>query len=645
MKLINTILFLVFCLFANAQNLVSKDGDKHIRIKNSSYELVVNKNPIGIELLKGNLVISSLSGSNGFSYSNENGANHLVAINDWQKQGKTLFLKAESDQTEMLSEIVIVMKNDKVEVSWTLPEMENVESMKLAFDLIDGNHWYGGHVNGGHNWPLETAQVSFEPFLAHSNQGTPFWLTSAGVGYFMPCYHPMGFTINNEDNGRFEVSVKETRKVSMELLIEENAPKVYRSFAKEIGLPKVVPPKGFFDKPTFNTWIEYMKDLDQQKIMDYAHDIRENDFPCDVLMIDAGWSPIHGEYEFIEERFPDPKAMIDELHEMGFKVMLWISPYVREGSKDFEFLVSNDYLIRDETGTKPGHIKWWGGNDYELDMSNPEAFDWFLEKLRKLQQKYGVDGFKQDGGDAKYIPENYQTFADVSSNGSTDYWAKLGDYFEYNEYRVSWMAQSSGLVQRLRDKHNNWTRESGLGSLIPDGLTNSLIGYPYFCPDMIGGGDAKDFRDPNYKGMGTELFIRWTEASALMPMMQFSYSPWHLEKKTVGICRKYAKLHEDLGDYIYEFALQAATTGDPIARPLFYDNPEDEEAYLISDEFILGDRILVAPVLEEGAIDRNIYLPKGLWKDYWSDKTYQGGRTLEDYPAPIDVLPLFIKLN
>jgi alpha-glucosidase (family GH31 glycosyl hydrolase) len=162
---------------------------------------------------------------------------------------------------------------------------------------------------------------------------------------------------------------------------------------------------------------------------------------------------------------------------------------------------------------------------------------------------------------------------------------------------------------------------------------------------MIGGGDSKDFRDPNYKGMGTELFIRWTQASALMPMMQFSYAPWNLDADALKICRKYAKLHEELGGYIYELALKNQKTGDPIVRPLFYDNTEDEQAYLVSDQFMLGDRFLVAPVLEKGAVKRNIYLPKGLWKDYWTNTIYAGGVSIVDYHAPIDVLPIMIKLD
>jgi alpha-glucosidase len=645
MKFLATLSFVLLAVVVSAQKLISTGASGKIEIENHSYKLVINKKPAGFKIIRGGQVVSELSEPNGFSFMNGNQAVSLSEVSSFQLQGKTLFLKMQSADGKIKSDLAFALSPSKIDLSWTLPEFEKISNMKLSFRIDAGKHWYGGHVTSGHNWPLETAQVSFDPLLAHSNQATPFWLSASGVGYYLPTYKTMGFTINNQNNGNFEVFLKGSRRMDLQLLIGENSREAYKMFARAAGLPQVVPPKAFFEKPQFNTWIEYMKNVDQEKILDYARKIRQNDFPCEVLMVDAGWHPIHGEYEFIPEKFPDPKAMVDELHRMGFKIMLWVSPYVRKGSANFDFLASNGYLIKDEKGINPGQITWWGGTDYEIDMSNPDAFAWFVEKLRKLQREYGIDGFKQDGGDTEYIPESYKTFTGATPNHSTDYWAKLGDYFEYNEYRVSWMAQSSGLVQRLRDKHITWTRESGLGSLVPNGLISSLLGYSYFCPDMIGGGDAKDFRDPNYKGMGTELFIRWTQASALMPMMQFSYAPWNLDADALKICRKYAKLHEELGGYIYELALKNQKTGDPIVRPLFYDNTEDEQAYLVSDQFMLGDRFLVAPVLEKGAVKRNIYLPKGLWKDYWTNTIYTGGVSIIDYSAPIDVLPILIKLD
>ena len=175
-------------------------------------------------------------------------------------------------------------------------------------------------------------------------------------------------------------------------------------------------------------------------------------------------------------------------------------------------------------------------------------------------------------------------------------------------------------------------------------MAEGIIGYPFFCPDMIGGGEMGNFLENNVKGVDRELFVRWVQVSALMPMMQFSYAPWKLDSTVNSICRKYAEIHRSLGDYIYSLAIQSSETGIPIVKPLFFRNPEDEKTYAISDQFMLGDRFLVAPVLKKGDVSRDIYLPKGTWVDYWDGKIFQGNTTLQHYAAPIEKLPIFISI-
>lgn len=645
MKFIGFLLLLFLPIQVFSQVPALNETSSGLNIKTDKYTVRITKDPLGLIILRKDQVIASLCDSAGLTYQDKDNTIRLTAIDTWKMEGKTLSVNCGTNLPGSQSNLNFVFESDRILLTWKQPEQQKIENMTISFSVSNGNHWYGGPVNSGHNWPLETSPNNFDPMISTSNQATPFWLTSVGVGYYLPTYKSMGFRLNNKMNNRFELFLKDSNLLELQLLIGNDVRDTYRIFAKTIGLPKTVPSKGFFTQPIFNTWIEYLSDIDQTKLLAYAHNIRSKKFPCEVLMIDAGWSADKSHFEFDKIKFPDPKAMIDELHRLNFKLLLWASPYVAFETNEYSFLNKSNYFIKDENGKKPGKITWWGGTDYEVDMSNPQAFEWFFNKLQDLQIRYGVDGFKLDGGDAEYIPCNYKTFANISPSHSTDMWAQLGTKFEYNEYRVSWMMQSSGLVQRLRDKHNNWSSLNGLGSLIPHGITCSLIGYSYFSPDMIGGGDSKDFRNPNYKGMGTELFVRWAQASALMPMMQFSYAPWNLDEKSSDICRRYADLHQQLGDYIYKLAKNTAKTGDPIIRPLFYNYPKDEKAFMVNDQFLLGNRFLVAPIVKQGAIARNVYLPKGLWKDFWSGTIYNGGIELKDFPAPIDVLPLFVKID
>ena len=461
----------------------------------------------------------------------------------------------------------------------------------------------------------------------------------------MPTYQPMGFSINKGSDGLFSFNVRQVSTLEYRIIIGDSIVEAYDTFTALVGRPKVTPPRGYFAQPIFNTWIELKIDVAQDDVLRYAETLRRHEFPCDVFMIDDRWQRAYGDHEFDPEKFPDPKSMIDRMHELGFRVILWVVPFVHDNGENYAFLQKKGWLVRDQRGQAPCRIRWWNGQASLVDLSNPEAFSWFVRELKALQENYGVDGFKLDGGDAQYFKPGFKTFAGVSANRYTDLFAQVGSHLAINEYRVSWLVQDLGLVQRLRDKNNNWSAASGLGSLVPHGLTESLIGYAYFCPDIIGGGLDGDFRADRFGGMDRELFVRWTQASAMMPMMQFSFAPWNMDQEVISICRRYAGLHVQLSDYIYSLAQEARDTGRPIIRPLFFRNPEDQKTYTISDQFMLGERFLVAPVLTKGAAGRDVYLPSGLWKDFWSGEIYQGRQTLENYPAPLEKLPVFVSID
>jgi alpha-glucosidase (family GH31 glycosyl hydrolase) len=156
-------------------------------------------------------------------------------------------------------------------------------------------------------------------------------------------------------------------------------------------------------------------------------------------------------------------------------------------------------------------------------------------------------------------------------------------------------------------------------------------------PDMIGGnqydGDKAD----------KELMIRWAQASALMPLIQFSIGPWHFDEQTVAAARAASQLHVRFAPLIIEMARAAPKTGEPILAPLWYHFPRDPATFDITDQYMLGPDVIVAPVLSKGATARDLYLPAGKWRDAKSAAVLEGGRTLKAHPAPLDVLPLFVR--
>jgi alpha-glucosidase len=328
--------------------------------------------------------------------------------------------------------------------------------------------------------------------------------------------------------------------------------------------------------------------------------------------------------------------------------MLWICPFVSADSEIFRALQKQRLLILDKDKTqdvlwadsknKAAIIRWWNGASALVDLSNPKAQQWFKEKLDYLVNEYGVDGFKFDAGDARFYAQDIISYNAKIPNDHTNYFAELGLQYPLNEYRAAWKMAGLPLAQRLRDKTHKW---SDLVKLIPDLMSQSVMGYAYTCPDMIGGGEYQSFL--NGAVIDEELVVRSAQVHALMPMMQFSVAPWRvLSKDNAAICLRMSKLHEEFGEHILNLAKEASQTGEPIAKPMELAFPGNGYE-LIKDQFVLGNDIIVAPVVEKGVRSRKVVLPIGRWQAEDGVK-YSGGRTIE-VSVPLERLPYFRKVN
>ena len=193
------------------------------------------------------------------------------------------------------------------------------------------------------------------------------------------------------------------------------------------------------------------------------------------------------------------------------------------------------------------------------------------------------------------------------------------------------------LVQRLRDKSHTW---DDVRVLIPDMIGLGLIGHQFGCPDMIGGGEWTSFQDTSV--LDEELIVRSAQVSALMPMMQFSVAPWRvLNKENLTICKKMANLHYRMGREILELAKESAVSGEPMIRNLEYEYPGKgyEEN---KDQFLLGNKIMVAPVVVKSQRSREVVFPEGNWKGD-DGSTVKGPVTLK-IDVPLERLPWYRKM-
>ncbi len=499
------------------------------------------------------------------------------------------------------------------------------------FPSLKNEKWWGGFVALGSKMPFDSNTEVYDLSTQNfNNQIVPLLLSSEGR--YIWCEHPFKFQMRNDTLVLFS-DYEEPQVVTA----GKNLKEAYLAAAvKHFPATGTIPEEVFFSKPQYNTWIELMYDQNQHDILKYAHSILENSFPTGILMIDDNWQRYYGNFDFKAEKFEDARAMNDKLHQLGFDVMLWVCPFVSPDTPEFRELRKKGYLLKDKTNGKPAIINWWNGYSACIDVTNPDAVVWLKDALRKTQKVYGVDGFKFDAGDIAYMTGDYD-FYDKTANTNifSQRWAEIGFDFPFNELRTTWKTGGQPLVQRLGDKSYSWNSNR---LLIPDMTTAGLLGFPYTCPDMIGGGEFNSFLNVKDGKLDEELIVRSCQIHALMPMMQFSVAPWRiLNRDNMEICARYARLHEQMGDYILSCARRMSTTNEPIVRSMEYVYPH--QGFInCKDQFMLGDKYLVAPIIEKG-YQRTVRLPKGKWKDD-QGMIIKGPKTIE-IEVPISRLPYY----
>ena len=364
--------------------------------------------------------------------------------------------------------------------------------------------------------------------------------------------------------------------------------------------------------------------------------------------------------------------MVRRVHEAGYKLVLWHTSWINSRSstpgepgfadkillhaENYDEAAAHGYFVKRPDGT-PYIGRWWKGEGSLIDFTNPAAKAWWQDQVRQvihLNGQEGADGFKDDDAEGSF--QGDVRFADGTS-----------PELMRNRYAVLYNNAMEDLIQKdLKgngvlfarsvtqgangigflwggDNESSFSPENGLPTVIKAGLNAGMSGMPLWTADL--GGYLKTATTPD-----PVVEARWTEYSAFSPTMeilsQANTQPWNWDAKSGGtraldIYRKYAVLHMSLFPYRYAAAQEAARTGMPLMRALALVDQNDAQARTRQDEYMFGPDLLVAPV-EDEATERPVYLPKGDWVDFWTGTQIPGGRTIV-VPAPLDVLPLFVR--
>lgn len=342
------------------------------------------------------------------------------------------------------------------------------------------------------------------------------------------------------------------------------------------------------------------------------------------------------------ERYPGLDRKIAELKERGVRFLGYINPYVGAGMSLFQEAAAKDYLAKDASG---GDYLVEFGEFYAgiVDLTNPEAFAWYKSVIKKNLIAFGLSGWMADFGE--YLPTDAVLHSGESAEMAHNEWPAL--WARCNREAVD-EAEAEGLVgpgeilyfmraggvgsQRYcplmwaGDQNVDWSEDDGLPSVIPAALSLGLSGHGLHHSDLGGYTTLYGMRRTK------ELFMRWAELSALSALMRGHEGNrprdnWQFDSdgETLSHLARMTAFHAALKPYLEAAVAENAEEGIPLMRPLFLSFEEDEKAWTIKDEYLLGPDLLAAPVIEEGATRRAVHLPAGSWRHLWSGRLYSGG--------------------
>jgi alpha-glucosidase len=386
----------------------------------------------------------------------------------------------------------------------------------------------------------------------------------------------------------------------------------------------------------------------RQELEGIAQTFRSKRLPCDALILDVFWFNEMGDLTFDPAAWPDPGEMITRLRDQGFQTVVIEEPYLTTKSSNYPEALSSGYLARRYDGS-PYTFDFWPGECGLIDFSNPAARRWWSAKHQPLIE-CGIAGFWAD------LNEPAKHFQDMAHHGgpavavhntiALSMQQSIHEaHQQYAPGRRPFILSRAAFPGSQRYGAALWSGDvdmtfASLRKQVTLGLNVGLAGIPLWASDIGGFGFGGK--------CSAELYARWFQFGTFCPLCRPHgdqtelREPWQFGPEIEAICRKFLQLRYRLLPYIYSAAREAITSGIPIMRPLVLDYPGDSQVHNIGDEYLFGPDILVAPILDEGANERVVYLPAGAWFDFWSDERHPGGRHLKVH-AELDSIPLFVR--
>ncbi len=474
----------------------------------------------------------------------------------------------------------------------------------------------------------------------------PFYLSSRMYGAF---YHTSDYCkLSLADHSTRSVQfLNDHATIDVFLIGGQTPEEILKGYRMLTGFPQMPP------LWSFGIWMSRMTYFSADEVDEICDRLRAEHYPCDVIHLDTGWFRTDWlcEWKFNPERFPDPKGFIKRLADNGFKVSLWQLPYIAAGAEQIDEARENKYISQPtkEEDTSTGGASNFSTLDYAgtIDFTYDKATEWYKNKLLKPLLEMGVKCIKTDFGENIHMDHKYHSMTPERLN---NIYALL---YQRAAYEVTKEVTGDGIVwarsawagcQRYPlhwggDSESSW---AGMAGSLKGGLHFGLSGFAFWSHDVPGFHSTPNFMN---SPLDEDVYVRWTQFGVFSSHIRyhgsFKREPWHYPN-IAPIVKRWWKLRYRLIPYIVEQAEQACESGNPMIRALLMQHPDDRQCWHIDDEYYFGSEFLVCPVMNS-LNRRDIYLPEGLWVNFFTGERMEGGRWYYNVEVPLDQMPVFVR--
>ncbi|MBE6837044.1 MAG: alpha-xylosidase [Ruminococcus sp.] len=511
---------------------------------------------------------------------------------------------------------------------WTY-QNDKTTYIREQFDTSVGEYFYGfgekftTFAKNGQNveiWNADGGTCSDQSY-----KSIPFYVSSRGYGVF----------VNTPDNVSYEVCSDTVSKVSMTVAGEnmeyfifggENITDVLEGYTDLTGKPAL--PPAF----SFGLWLtsSFTTSYDEETVNSFIDGMAEREIPLQVFHFDCFWMKGFEwcNFEWDKEQFPDPEGMLKRLHEQkGLKTCVWINPYVGQRSRLFDEGMKNGYFIKKTDGSVFQCDEWQPGMAI-VDFTNPDACKWYASYLRKLCEM-GVDTFKTDFGER--IPTKDIVYFDGSDPIKMhNYYTHLYNQCVFNVLKEYYGENKACLFARSATAGGqqfpvHWGGDcsgnyNSMAEVIRGCISLCISGFGFTSHDMAG-----------FEATATpDIYKRWAAFGMFSSHSRLhgnqSYRvPWLFDEESCDVLRFFTNLKGKLMPYIWAQAIKTHNVGVPVMRAMVIDFADDPTCLTLDRQYMFGDNILVAPILNDEGI-AEYYVPEGKWTDIITGKVVEGGK-------------------